>query len=361
MPSDAITEARRQIQICNACRYCEGYCSVFPAIQMQRNFAEGDIVQFANLCHDCRGCYHACQYIAPHEFDINVPRALASVRQQSWKAHAWPSCVGQLFDRSALASSSVMVVSLAILFWLTTAMRPASGEGFYSFMSHSLMVAIFVPSFLLPLIAVGISVRRYWKAVGGGSIRWKYIAKAVNSLARMDNLSGGHGEGCNFEDGDRFSNTRRWLHQATLAGFLLCFASTCSGTLLHYGFGMEAPYGFLSVPKLLGVPGGILLCTGTAGLAWLKTKADPNLGVASAWGGEMAFILVLFGTSATGLILFAATSEPAVQFLLPLHLGFVLTFFLMIPYSKMVHGFHRLAALLRNAEMMSEDSSLRSH
>jgi hypothetical protein len=27
-----IAEARRQVEICNACRYCEGYCAVFPAI-----------------------------------------------------------------------------------------------------------------------------------------------------------------------------------------------------------------------------------------------------------------------------------------------------------------------------------------
>ena len=31
----ATEEARRQIEICNACRYCEGFCSVFPA--MTRN------------------------------------------------------------------------------------------------------------------------------------------------------------------------------------------------------------------------------------------------------------------------------------------------------------------------------------
>lgn len=361
MHSDAIGEARRQIQICNACRYCEGYCSVFPAIHRQRSFTDGDIVQFANLCHDCRGCHYACQYTSPHEFDIHIPRVLASVRQQSWTEFAWPSFMGRLFDRSAPALSSVLVVSLAFLFWLANAMRPAEGQGFYSVMSHGLMVAIFAPAFLIPLIAVGVSLRRYWRAVGGSSITWRSIAAAVRSIGRMDGLSGGHGEGCNFEDRDRFSNSRRWMHQATLFGFLLCFASTCSGTVLHYGFGIEAPYGFLSIPKLLGVPGGIMLCIGTAGLAWLKTRADPDLGTPSGRNGEMAFILLLFGTSATGLILYAASGTPAVQFLLPLHLGFVLTFFLMIPYSKMVHGFHRTAALLRNAEAASGTGSGRPH
>ena len=31
-PLSAIEEAARQVNICNACRYCEGYCAVFPAI-----------------------------------------------------------------------------------------------------------------------------------------------------------------------------------------------------------------------------------------------------------------------------------------------------------------------------------------
>ncbi|MYF87928.1 MAG: 4Fe-4S ferredoxin, partial [Boseongicola sp. SB0676_bin_33] len=32
MFDDSLSEARRQADICNACRYCEGYCSVFPAM-----------------------------------------------------------------------------------------------------------------------------------------------------------------------------------------------------------------------------------------------------------------------------------------------------------------------------------------
>ena len=49
------------------------------------------------------------------------------------------------------------------------------------------------------------------------------VVKAeVLSTGPMRNLSGGNGDGCNFEEDDRFSNARRWFHQATLYGFLLC-------------------------------------------------------------------------------------------------------------------------------------------
>jgi citrate/tricarballylate utilization protein len=60
--TDTVVEARRQMEICNACRYCEGYCAVFPAMAMRREFTGADLTHLANLCHGCKGCYHACQY-----------------------------------------------------------------------------------------------------------------------------------------------------------------------------------------------------------------------------------------------------------------------------------------------------------
>ncbi len=93
-PLSTIEEAARQVNICNACRYCEGYCSVFPAITSARSFAEADIVQLANLCHNCRGCFYACQYAPPHEFGLNLPKALAEVRQESWEGLCLPARTG---------------------------------------------------------------------------------------------------------------------------------------------------------------------------------------------------------------------------------------------------------------------------
>ena len=348
MQIDLIQEARRQAEICNACRYCEGYCAVFPALHRERAFSDGDITQLANLCHNCRGCYYACQYTEPHEFALNLPRALAEVRHDSWKTHAWPRRFAGIFDRSGTAIGAGLVVAFTVIFALAQALRPVSGAGFYAYMSHGLMVAIFAPAFLLPLVAIAVSLRRYWHAVGGGGFTAGDVWAACRAAGQMKNLDGGHGDGCNFEDEDRFSHARRHFHQATLYGCLLCLASTASGTVLHYGFALEAPYGVFSLPKLFGVPGGVLLCIGTAGLAWLKTKADRNLGAPNVWGGEMAFVLLLFAVSATGLLLYAATGTGAVAWLLPVHLGTVLTFFLLTPYSKMAHGFFRMAALTKD-------------
>jgi citrate/tricarballylate utilization protein len=348
--TDWIGEARRQVEICNACRYCEGYCSVFPAMTRQRSFADGDITQLANLCHNCRGCYYACQYTEPHEFALNLPRALAEVRSESWTRLAWPSAFAELFQRSGVALAGALMAGLAALILAIQLLRPDSGDGFYAHLSHVAMVAIFTPAFLLPLLAIAVALCRYWREVGGGPLRLAHLLAAFGDAARLKNLSGGQGQGCNFEQGDRFSNARRHAHQAAMWGFLLCFASTASATVMHYGLGWSAPYVLLSLPKLLGIPGGILLVVGTAGLAWLKIKSEADLSAPALWGGEMAFVLLLGATGATGLALYAASGTALVGPLLAVHLGAVLAFFLTAPYSKMVHGFYRLAALARDAQ-----------
>src|SRR3984957_19759705 len=82
--TEAVGEARRVMEICNACRYCEGFCAVFPAMEQRRDFLTADLDYLANLCHNCKGCYHACQYGPPHEFGIDVPSALAELRTETY-------------------------------------------------------------------------------------------------------------------------------------------------------------------------------------------------------------------------------------------------------------------------------------
>lgn len=345
----ATDEARRQIEICNACRYCEGFCAVFPAMTRQKAFADGDLTQLANLCHNCRGCYYACQYTAPHEFGLNIPAALAEVRVESWERLARPQALARLFQTHGVAVAGLLVVALACFFWALAAWQPDTGAGFYAHMAHATMVAIFVPAFLGPLALIALSLRDYWREVGGGRVRLSHLLSAFHSAARMKNLSGGHGEGCNFEEGDRFTDRRRVFHQLVMYGFLLCFASTASGTVMHYALGWEAPYPLLSLPKLLGVPGGLMMVAGAAGLVLLKLRADRSLGAARVWGGEMAFVLLLGIVALTGLALYAATGSALVGPLLAIHLATVMVLFLLMPFSKMVHGFYRLAALVAEA------------
>ena len=252
MQTDFLEEARRQAEICNACRYCEGYCSVFPALHAERAFSDGDLTQLANLCHNCRGCYYACQYTAPHEFDLNLPQALANVRQDSWEELAFPRAAGKAFQKNGVLIAIVTVIGFALLFWAARALSSAGGEGFYAVLSHNAMVAIFLPAFLFPLFSIAVSLRRYWRRVDAGPFESAHLVKALKQAANMRNLKGGHGDGCNFEDEDRFTHARRAVHQAVMYGFLLCFASTSVATVMHYVFDMPAPYGLFVAAQIAG-------------------------------------------------------------------------------------------------------------
>src|SRR5579862_5913750 len=98
---DLFEEANRQLTICNACRYCEGFCPVFRAIEIRRSFTEDDVRYLANLCHDCRACHQACMYTDPHEFAINIPKVMSEARLESYEHWSWPKFLGSSFSDTA--------------------------------------------------------------------------------------------------------------------------------------------------------------------------------------------------------------------------------------------------------------------
>ena len=146
-----IGEAQRMMSICNACRYCEGYCAVFPALERRLEFSPGDVHYLANLCHNCGACLYACQYAPPHEFRLNFPRALAQVRERTYREYAWPGFLGRLFEKNGVVVSVATAAAIAFLFVFTallsdparlfTAYGDAQGS-FYAVLPHGTMVAL---------------------------------------------------------------------------------------------------------------------------------------------------------------------------------------------------------------------------
>lgn len=361
MPSaEVLDSARKAMQICNACRYCEGYCAVFPAMELRRSFADGDLEYLANLCHNCRGCYYACQYAPPHEFGINLPKTFAELRAETYEDYAWPRPLARLFYRNGLVVSLVTAVSLALVMILTMALQessvlfaPHSGPGaFYAVIPYEVMVTLGSLTFGYAIIALLAGFVRFWTGTGG-TLReltdLRGLRRSLADVATLRNLGGGDdGQGCNYPD-ESFSNARRWLHHFMFYGFLLAFAATSVATVYDHVFGWIAPYSYLSLPVVLGTLGGIGLLIGPAGLFCLKLVADPAPSARHLLGMDVALLALLFLTSLTGLVLLALRETPAMGLLLAVHLGFVLALFLVLPYSKFVHGIYRFAALLRAA------------
>ncbi|MEO7150884.1 MAG: tricarballylate utilization 4Fe-4S protein TcuB [Burkholderiaceae bacterium] len=352
-----VAEVARVMQICNACRYCEGFCPVFPAMTRRLEFASADVHYLANLCHGCGACLHACQYAAPHEFAVNVPQSMARVRARTYEGHAWPAALGAAYRRNGLMTALALAFGLALFLVLMLARQgtlwhaPLAGN-FYAIFPHNLLVAMFGAVFGAALLALGIGVARFWRGVApaespAGGIA-SAAAEAAGEALRLTHLGGGHGEGCNDAD-DAWSPWRRRFHHLTFYGFGLCFASTCVATLYHYGLGRPAPYALTSLPVLLGTLGGIGLLIGPAGLLWLNLRRHPQHVLAAQRPMDLGFIALLFLTSATGLALLAWRDSGAMALLLAVHLGAVMALFATLPYGKFAHAPYRVAALLKDA------------
>jgi citrate/tricarballylate utilization protein len=344
-------EVARVMQICNACRYCEGFCAVFPAMTRRLQFDTADAHFLANLCHQCGACLHACQYAPPHEFAVNVPRAMAQVRARTYADHAWPAPLGRLYERNGLTLALALTVGLALFLMLAAARTgslwgPAPAGSFYAIFPHGTMVSLFAPVFLFSVLALAIGVRRFWRESQPGPASAPAMAEATRNVLTLRYLDGGHGQGCNNED-DAFTLARRRFHHLTFYGFMLCFAATSVATLYHYLLGWSAPYAPTSLPKLLGTAGGIGLVVGTAGLWWLNRRRHPLQVDPAQRPMDRAFIALLFLVASSGLALMVLKATPALAVTLCIHLGAVMAFFATMPYGKFAHGVYRTAALLK--------------
>ena len=359
-------EVARQLQICNGCRYCEGFCAVFPAMTRRLEFGKADIHYLANLCHNCGACLHACQYAPPHEFAINVPKSMATVRGQTYSDYAWPKALGGLYKRNGLTVSMALAVSLSLFLMLAIQSNGSLWggpvqNGFYAIFPHNLMVSMFAPIFLWAVLALTLGVIKFWcevtPATSGAPLSSPAAAEAAHDALRLKYLGGGHGEGCNNED-DAFTLARKRAHHLTFYGFMLCFAATSVATIYHYLLDWPAPYDFTSLPKLLGTVGGISLTLGTLWLWRLNLARDPNHGDAQQRPMDRGFIALLFFISVTGLALMLSKNTAAMPILLAVHLGMVMALFLTLPYGKFAHGIFRTAALLRFAVEKRQPSKL---
>jgi citrate/tricarballylate utilization protein len=352
----AEAEVAREMAICNACRYCEGFCAVFPAMERRLDFAQGDVHFLANLCHNCGACLYACQYAPPHPFAVNLPKALAEVRAITYETYAWPASLGALYRHQGAWLALLLVAGIAAFFLLAMQLNggimtaPATRGRFYDVVPHWVMATPFLVASAWIVVAFGIGVTRFWRGLPartGKASHAAAAAEATQSALTLRYLDGG-GDGCN-DRSDAPSRWRRRFHHATFYGFMLCFAATCVATFYHFVLKQEAPYPLLSIPVILGTVGGVGLLVGTAGLMGLNLERNPLHGDHSQRTMDMGFMLLLFITGLTGLLLLGLRDTQAMPPLLALHLGVVIALFITLPYGKFAHAVYRVAALFKDA------------
>ena len=369
MLDELFTEAERQLNICNSCRYCEGYCAVFPALERRTLLDSGDVTQLANLCHDCRACFHACMYAPPHEFAVDPPRILAAVRLASYDRFLPP--VGWL--RPGWSRGWPARVAAVVLAGVALLAVVAAAEGLGALWRHggpyqvipypALLVVVLLPT----VCSVAVLLRGfalYWREVHGplrGLADRRALGTALAAAVRLRNMRGG-GEEC-YPPADDLSPAgqlpaspspaRRRLHGAVAGGFALCFAATVAAAFEQDILGLRPPYPLLSVPVILGTAGGLSMLAGCAGLIALRRRggpASPRAGPGARPGvADYGLLLGLGLLALTGLLTLLLRATPAFGLVLVIHLATIVVCFAIAPYTRFVHAGYRYLALVADA------------
>ena len=230
--------------------------------------------------------------------------------------------------------------------------RPVGSGDFYAVVPHDFTIALFGGVFLFAGVAIGIGARRFWQGIEGAAKPTRDVKALVRAFRDVLTLRHLHASGADCTTAEETRTPwRRWLHHCTFYGFLSCFASTSVAAVYHTVFGWLAPYGYTSVPVVLGTARRCrarrghrpAFCSRDAGVT--ERSADP-----AQDGMDQSFIALLFLTAFTGLLLLVLRERAVMSTLLIVHLGVVLALFLTLPYGKFVHGIYRTAALVKHAK-----------
>lgn len=353
---DLFQEADRQLTICNACRYCEGYCAVFQAIEIRHEFGKGDVFYLANLCHDCRACYYACMYSPPHEFAINIPQVMTDVRVASYQQLTWPSVFARAYSNRwvglALAACVILLVVAAALLFVGRHRLYVAHDGPGAFYQVIPYVAMVIPALGLFLYVIGVWLAgclRLWPETaralrGPGGL--KAFVGAMGEAMSLHYLKGG-GPGC-FYPNENPSSLRRIYHSLVFWGFFSDLLSTTLAFIDQDFLHRMPPYPVISAPVIFGSLGGVAIILGAAGLICLKTKSDNAPAGTVRSSMDYIFLYSLGLAALTGMLTFLFRATPAMGIMLIIHLGVIAALFATAPYGKFVHVPYRFLALVRH-------------
>jgi citrate/tricarballylate utilization protein len=313
---------------------------------------EASMVQLANLCHDCRACFHACMYAPPHEFDLNPPKILTAIREETYRRYV-PRLSGRRV--MGLAGASLAAAALAVLLAMLVGVIRGSGalwggsgaHSAYQVLPYTALLVLATVPLLFGVVIALIGAARYWREVAGPLTRLldvDAVSRALWYAARLRYLRGG-GDEC-YYPADRPRASRRRLHALTAYGFGAAFVSTVAAAIEQHIAGIAPPYPYASLPVVSGLVGGVAITIGCTGLLIEKRHSDKTLTTPEMLRSDVAFIVTLDVLAVTGMLVLFLRGTPAFGLLLIVHVACVAVSFALFPYTKFIHFVYRFLAIV---------------
>lgn len=346
---DPVKEGIRLLTFCNACRYCEALCSVWKAIEVRKFFNEADAHYLGNLCFDCRACYYACQFVPPHVYELDPPETFDSIRLETYRNF---SSSARMFDFLSRPLGAFLITMISIVLLSVYALVNLGEsiyiifKSFYDIMPRSVIIG---GGLILVLYNIGLMASggaKFWKMIHGrfkDLLVPKYHLKAIARMLAHTNLTGG-GIGCNYPQEEEPGSYLRLIeHMFIFYGFILLILSTLLAFIYEDFLNIQSPFPLTSPAVTLGVVGGSVTSLGILMALALKLKSRR---LRFFWL-DVTFEILLLLVIVSGFAVLLLRGTWLLGSLFTVHLGFVLAFFILAPFSKPLHIIYRYLSALK--------------
>jgi quinone-modifying oxidoreductase, subunit QmoC len=366
---DLIAAGAGDLKKCYQCATCSVACRItpdnrpYPRKEMiwaqwglkERLLNDPDVW----LCHQCNDCSTQCPRGA-YPADV-----LKAIRKMNIQDNSWPSFLGKLVGEPSLFVLAVGIPVIVVLFlvYISGWSFPAgpvkySGHHFSpqdGFIWVRLIQVVFSLALLFAVVSLVLSLKSYWNALEKNNNvdvrgpRKPFIPSLIEGLKEILPHS-------TFKDCEA-NNIRYAAHLMAFWGMIGLFITTGLVFLqvdilgeifgMHYLMKPPSMNGPNTIPiKILGNVSAIAFVLGL-GIMLVRRLTDPEQAGNSSYF-DWFFLFTIFGTGATGLLteLFRwGGSIGGAYGLYTVHLMFVLSLLLYLPFSKFAHLGYRTVAI----------------
>jgi quinone-modifying oxidoreductase, subunit QmoC len=296
------------------------------------------------LCHQCNDCSVQCPRGA------NPGDVMKAIRKVGIQENAWPSSLGRLIGTPSLILLTVAIPIVAVLALISS----NNGFVFPQPLNYGRLIdyfhiqAVFGAVVLFAGLSVLISLRNYWvnleanNAPANASERKAFGPALIEAL--KDILPHTVFKECEA------NNIRYFAHLLVfwgMAGLLLTTSIVAFNIdILDIAPPSRSGPGTLPI-KILGNVSAVCLLVGL-GIMLIRRLTSPDESGDSSYF-DWFFLLTIFGTGMTGLfteLIRWAGSVSGAYIMFTVHLMFVLTLLLYLPFSKFAHLGYRTVAMV---------------
>jgi quinone-modifying oxidoreductase, subunit QmoC len=295
------------------------------------------------LCHHCNDCSTQCPRGA------NPGDVMKAVRKMLIQRYSRPSFLGKL-----VGTSSLMVVALAVpiivvlaLVYLNQGFSFPRPINYGEFIDYVYIQVVFTAALLFAVISLVLSLKTYWGRLQSSSVievgpsRKPFIPSLIESLSEILPHT-------TFKECEA-NNLRYAAHLLTFWGMIGLFVTTAivafNIDILHIAPPSRGGPGTVPI-KILGNVSAVAFVLGLGIMLVRRLTAPDQTGGSSYF--DWFFLFTIFGTGATGLLTELARYAGSVggtYILYTVHLMFVLSLFLYLPFSKFAHLGYRTIAI----------------